>query len=108
MCWNSLTNFNLIGPSREDLDHTSSVQSSVEAVQIRNRVYCQPSSIGTGSLRINFLATIPSVFEATFITNSNMISLQEAYKRSNNWLPPPWAIVAMIILGFNEFMLLLR
>lgn len=33
---------------------------------------------------------------------------QEAYKRSNNWLPPPWAIVALIVLGFNEFMLLLK
>ncbi|GMN60304.1 hypothetical protein TIFTF001_029405 [Ficus carica] len=36
------------------------------------------------------------------------ISAQEAHKRSNNWLPPPWAIVALIVLGFNEFMLLLK
>ncbi|XP_050231892.1 protein ROOT HAIR DEFECTIVE 3 [Mercurialis annua] len=36
------------------------------------------------------------------------ISAQEANKRSNNWLPPPWAIVALIVLGFNEFMTLLR
>ncbi|CAK9182102.1 unnamed protein product [Ilex paraguariensis] len=36
------------------------------------------------------------------------ISAQEAYKRDNNWLPPPWAILAMVVLGFNEFMLLLR
>ncbi|KAL5577679.1 hypothetical protein UlMin_019378 [Ulmus minor] len=36
------------------------------------------------------------------------ISAQEAHKRSNNWMPPPWAIAAMIILGFNEFMLLLK
>ncbi|KAF2302857.1 hypothetical protein GH714_009532 [Hevea brasiliensis] len=36
------------------------------------------------------------------------ISVQEANKRSNNWLPPAWAIVAMIVLGFNEFMLLLK
>ncbi|KAH1237757.1 Protein ROOT HAIR DEFECTIVE 3 1 [Glycine max] len=33
---------------------------------------------------------------------------QEANKRNNNWLPPPWAIVALVILGFNEFMTLLR
>ncbi|KAG4948002.1 hypothetical protein JHK82_041177 [Glycine max] len=33
---------------------------------------------------------------------------QEANNRSSNWLPPPWAIVALIILGFNEFMTLLR
>ncbi|KAJ4884429.1 Protein ROOT HAIR DEFECTIVE 3-like protein 1 [Raphanus sativus] len=32
----------------------------------------------------------------------------EANKRGNNWLPPPWAIFALIILGFNEFMTLLR
>ncbi|KAG0488450.1 hypothetical protein HPP92_007261 [Vanilla planifolia] len=36
------------------------------------------------------------------------IATQEANKRNNNWLPPPWAIVAMVILGFNEFMTLLR
>ncbi|XP_048432984.1 protein ROOT HAIR DEFECTIVE 3-like isoform X2 [Pyrus x bretschneideri] len=39
---------------------------------------------------------------------SQAISAQEANKRNNNWLPPPWAIVALIILGFNEFMTLLR
>lgn len=33
---------------------------------------------------------------------------QEAHRRNNNWLPPAWAILAMFILGFNEFMLLLR
>ncbi|KAG2371163.1 Protein ROOT HAIR DEFECTIVE 3-like protein [Vigna angularis] len=33
---------------------------------------------------------------------------QEANNRSNNWLPPPWAIVALLILGFNEFMTILR
>ncbi|XP_022715425.1 protein ROOT HAIR DEFECTIVE 3 homolog 2-like isoform X2 [Durio zibethinus] len=43
----------------------------------------------------------------TEYTVTQAISAQ-AYKRSNNWLPPPWAIVAMVVLGFNEFMLLLR
>ena len=33
---------------------------------------------------------------------------QEANKRNNNWLPPPWALDAFTILGFNEFMTLLR
>ncbi|KAF3518999.1 hypothetical protein DY000_02063775, partial [Brassica cretica] len=32
----------------------------------------------------------------------------EANKRGSNWLPPPWAILALMILGFNEFMTLLR
>ncbi|RXH98786.1 hypothetical protein DVH24_011111 [Malus domestica] len=36
------------------------------------------------------------------------ISAQEAHKQSNNWLPPPWAKMAMIVLGFNEFMMLLK
>lgn len=44
----------------------------------------------------------------TEYTVSQAISAQEAYRQSNNWLPPAWAIVVMIILGFNEFMLLLR
>ncbi|GMI86020.1 RHD-like2 [Hibiscus trionum] len=44
----------------------------------------------------------------TEYTVTQAISAQEAYKQSNNWLPPPWAILAMVVLGFNEFMLLLR
>ncbi|KAK7271967.1 hypothetical protein RJT34_28276 [Clitoria ternatea] len=36
------------------------------------------------------------------------IAAQEANNRNNNWLPPPWAIVALVILGFNEFMTVLR
>ncbi|CAJ1962890.1 unnamed protein product [Sphenostylis stenocarpa] len=44
----------------------------------------------------------------TEYTVTQAISAQEAFKRSNNWLPPPWAIMAMVILGFNEFMLLLK
>ncbi|WJX86396.1 Cell wall protein rhd3 [Trifolium repens] len=39
---------------------------------------------------------------------SQAISAQEANKRNNNWLPPPWAILALVILGFNEFMTLLK
>ncbi|KAJ6427569.1 hypothetical protein OIU84_023041 [Salix udensis] len=44
----------------------------------------------------------------TEYTVTQAISAQEAHKRSNNWLPPPWAIVALAVLGFNEFMTLLR
>ncbi|XP_029128751.1 protein ROOT HAIR DEFECTIVE 3 [Cajanus cajan] len=39
---------------------------------------------------------------------SQAISAQEANNRNSNWLPPPWAIAALLILGFNEFMTLLR
>jgi protein SEY1 len=34
--------------------------------------------------------------------------LQEAHRRSNNWLPPAWTILILAILGLNEFMFLLR
>ncbi|GMH16016.1 hypothetical protein Nepgr_017857 [Nepenthes gracilis] len=44
----------------------------------------------------------------TDYTVTQAIAAQEANKRNNNWLPPPWAIVAMLVLGFNEFMTLLR
>ncbi|KVI12326.1 Root hair defective 3 GTP-binding [Cynara cardunculus var. scolymus] len=33
---------------------------------------------------------------------------QKANKQNNSWLPPPWAILALFVLGFNEFMTLLR
>ncbi|KAJ8645042.1 hypothetical protein MRB53_006790 [Persea americana] len=36
------------------------------------------------------------------------MAAQEANRRNNNWLPPPWAILAIAVLGFNEFMTLLR
>ncbi|GMH03757.1 hypothetical protein Nepgr_005596 [Nepenthes gracilis] len=44
----------------------------------------------------------------TEYTVSQAIAAQATNKRNNNWLPPPWAIVAMFVLGFNEFMTLLR
>ncbi|TQD95950.1 hypothetical protein C1H46_018437 [Malus baccata] len=39
---------------------------------------------------------------------SSLVDGTEAHKRSNNELPPPWATMAMIVLGFNEFMMLLK
>ncbi|KFK38735.1 hypothetical protein AALP_AA3G153600 [Arabis alpina] len=44
----------------------------------------------------------------TEYTVTQAISAQEANRRNNNWLPPPWAILALVVLGFNEFMTLLR
>ncbi|KAJ9559643.1 hypothetical protein OSB04_004803 [Centaurea solstitialis] len=44
----------------------------------------------------------------TEYTITQAIASQEANKRNNNWLPPPWAMAALVILGFNEFMTLLR
>uniref|UniRef100_A0A0E0FDX9 Protein ROOT HAIR DEFECTIVE 3 homolog n=1 Tax=Oryza meridionalis TaxID=40149 RepID=A0A0E0FDX9_9ORYZ len=36
------------------------------------------------------------------------VSTQQAHKRGNGRLPPPWAMVAIAVLGFNEIMALLR
>ncbi|XP_073006806.1 protein ROOT HAIR DEFECTIVE 3-like isoform X2 [Typha latifolia] len=44
----------------------------------------------------------------TEYTVTQAISAQASHKRNNNWLPPPWAIAAIAVLGFNEFMTLLR
>ncbi|XP_078432047.1 protein ROOT HAIR DEFECTIVE 3-like [Wolffia australiana] len=44
----------------------------------------------------------------TEYTVTQAMAAQDAHRRSNNWLPPPWAIIAMVVLGFNEFMTLLR
>ncbi|XP_047326317.1 protein ROOT HAIR DEFECTIVE 3 homolog 1-like [Impatiens glandulifera] len=44
----------------------------------------------------------------TEYTVSQAIAAQEASRRNNNWLPPPWAIAALFFLGFNEFMAVLR
>ncbi|XP_010272279.1 PREDICTED: protein ROOT HAIR DEFECTIVE 3 homolog 2 [Nelumbo nucifera] len=44
----------------------------------------------------------------TEYTVTQAISAQEALKESNKWLPPPWAIVALLILGFNEFIMILK
>ncbi|XAR67631.1 hypothetical protein NMG60_11002472 [Bertholletia excelsa] len=44
----------------------------------------------------------------TEYTVTQAIVAQEANNRNNKWLPPPWAVLALVILGFNEFMTLLR
>ncbi|KAJ0761552.1 hypothetical protein HanOQP8_Chr04g0151161 [Helianthus annuus] len=36
------------------------------------------------------------------------ITAQKANKQNSSWLPPPWAILALFVLGFDEFMTLLR
>jgi GTPase SAR1 family protein len=44
----------------------------------------------------------------TEYTISQALAAQDAAKRGKSWLPPPWAICAIVVLGFNEFMALLR
>ncbi|KAK8458558.1 hypothetical protein SEVIR_3G398300v4 [Setaria viridis] len=44
----------------------------------------------------------------TEFTITQAVSTQQAHRRGNSKLPPPWAIVAIAILGFNEIMVLLR
>ncbi|KAJ6803042.1 protein ROOT HAIR DEFECTIVE 3-like [Iris pallida] len=46
--------------------------------------------------------------ETEYTVTIKTILSQEAHKRNNNWLPPPWAIALILVLGFNEFMTLLR
>ncbi|XP_040385450.1 protein ROOT HAIR DEFECTIVE 3 homolog 1 [Oryza brachyantha] len=44
----------------------------------------------------------------TEFTITQAVSTQQAHKRGNGRLPPPWAMVAIAVLGFNEIMVLLR
>lgn len=44
----------------------------------------------------------------TEFTVVQALAAQEANRRSESWIPPPWVIVALVVLGFNEFMALLR
>jgi len=44
----------------------------------------------------------------TEYTVGQALAAQEANKRNSSWLPSPWVILALVILGFNEFMTLLR
>nr|GEY08317.1 protein root hair defective 3-like [Tanacetum cinerariifolium] len=39
----------------------------------------------------------------TEYTITQAIASQEASKRNNNWLPPPWAIASMVLDIFGEF-----
>lgn len=59
------------------------------------------------TLNTNIIITWLHLCALSLIPHVN-ICFQEANKRNNNWLPPPWAILAIVILGFNEFMTLLR
>ncbi|TKW01357.1 hypothetical protein SEVIR_8G174100v4 [Setaria viridis] len=36
------------------------------------------------------------------------MSMQESHRRSKNWLPPAWTVLLLAILGYNEFMFLVR
>uniref|UniRef100_A0ACD5XR37 Uncharacterized protein n=1 Tax=Avena sativa TaxID=4498 RepID=A0ACD5XR37_AVESA len=44
----------------------------------------------------------------TEFTITQAVTTQQAHKRANGGMPPPWAMVAIAILGFNEIMTLLR
>ncbi|CAM6108763.1 unnamed protein product [Calypogeia fissa] len=44
----------------------------------------------------------------TDFTISQALSAQESHRGNKSWLPPPWAMAAIVVLGFNEFMALLR
>ncbi|KAJ3675614.1 hypothetical protein LUZ60_004656 [Juncus effusus] len=43
-------------------------------------------------------------FKETEFSVAQAMSAQEAHRRNNSKLPPLWAVIAMVALGFNEFM----
>ncbi|XP_037463184.1 protein ROOT HAIR DEFECTIVE 3 homolog 1-like [Triticum dicoccoides] len=43
----------------------------------------------------------------TEFTITQVVSTQQAHMRGNGRLPPPWAMVAITVLGFDEIMMLL-
>eukprot|EP00850_Spirogloea_muscicola_P012485 SM000081S22619 [mRNA] locus=s81:156086:160962:+ [translate_table: standard] len=49
------------------------------------------------------LSTWETLKAETEYTISQVMATQEASRQKAMWLPPPWAMVAMCILGFNEF-----
>ncbi|KAJ1255931.1 hypothetical protein BS78_K130400 [Paspalum vaginatum] len=67
------------GVTKGYTDYTSAVQIHLEAIQSRDEY---------------------AVAQA--------MSMQEAQRHSKNWLPPAWTILLLAILGYNEFMFLLR
>lgn len=93
------------------------MQKSMEAVQCWDGVQCY-SGFGCTGMQILIFIILITDEEIWLWTNLNIHyllfvlfifwDLQEAARRSNNWLPPPWAIAAMLLLGFNELMMLLR
>ncbi|KAK2983810.1 hypothetical protein RJ640_008486 [Escallonia rubra] len=64
----------------------------------------------TGAATNKSTASLDRLASSTWeeVPASKTLITPEASRRNNNWLPPPWAIVALIVLGFNEFMALLR
>lgn len=97
---------------RTHIDNTCPVQIFVEAVQVRDGVYCYTGHICSGMMCLLLDAIIKfwvHIFcMITLLLYNSAFHIQEAAKRTNSWLPPPWAIAALLILGFNEFMTVLR
>eukprot|EP00244_Chara_vulgaris_P007610 TRINITY_DN2836_c0_g2_i1.p1 TRINITY_DN2836_c0_g2~~TRINITY_DN2836_c0_g2_i1.p1 ORF type:complete len:399 (-),score=90.90 TRINITY_DN2836_c0_g2_i1:1116-2138(-) len=44
----------------------------------------------------------------TEYTISQALQAQELARKNNSWLPPKWAVIAMLVLGFNEMMAVVR
>ncbi|KAK3018684.1 hypothetical protein RJ639_003115 [Escallonia herrerae] len=64
----------------------------------------------TGAATNKSTASLDRLASSTWeeVPASKTLITPEASRRNNNWLPPPWAIVALIVLGYNEFITLLR
>lgn len=59
-------------------------------------------------VRISYNRALISPFLFLMFDFTFCLSLQQAHRRGNSKLPPPWAIAAIAILGFNEIMVVLR
>ncbi|CAH1426923.1 unnamed protein product [Lactuca virosa] len=86
-------------------------QSNSIVQDIENTMMSNPESIrmATDSMKYMKVEDLRHAGEQLKSTRPDeMAEILEANNRNNNTLPPPWAIAVMFILGFNEFMTLLR
>ncbi|KAG6469468.1 hypothetical protein ZIOFF_074185 [Zingiber officinale] len=84
-----------------DLLASSSWQEVPAATTLITPVQCQ-------NLWRQFKAETEYTVTQAISAQARLTGYLEANKRNNSVLPPPWAIAAMLVLGFNEFMTLLR
>ena len=65
---------------------------------------CLPAATSGAST----LTNVPSVLPYLPFGGSQAMATQEANRAASNRTPPLWAIVAMVLLGWNEFFAVLR
>ena len=66
----------------------------METIQKRDRIYRYTGYFCTGTLIKSYKDML---LELSVFSYGN-IEFQEANRRNNNWLPPPWAMLALVVL----------